>query len=316
MRIIRGRASAPGAASPQQRKDRAMTATSETQSLWLGLLGAETRYYNAGGIRTRAIESGTGNPPLIMLHGVGGHAEAFARNVVPLGKHFRTIALDYLGHGLSGSIDGRLTKEAYTKHLADFMDAAGIKKANLLGESLGGWISMMMARFYPERVNKIVYCVGARLDVPVDETAAKRTAHGRSELLRLTKQFQANPSRANVHERLKWLFHKPDRDITEELIDLRWSLYQRTETGGVRAHAGASGSEDDALTPDRLRTITAPMLVLWTEHNPSAAVAEAESAMNYLPNAELKVMKDAGHWPQWEHPEEFDEIVREYLLRG
>jgi pimeloyl-ACP methyl ester carboxylesterase len=64
-----------------------MTATSETQSLWLGLLGAETRYYDAGGIRTRAIESGSGDPPLIMLHGVGGHAEAFARNVVPLGKH-------------------------------------------------------------------------------------------------------------------------------------------------------------------------------------------------------------------------------------
>jgi 2-hydroxy-6-oxonona-2,4-dienedioate hydrolase len=291
-----------------------MTTTNE--SIWLNLLGAETRYYDAAGIRTRAIESGTAGIPLIMMHGVGGHAEAFARNVVPLGKYFRTIAIDLLGHGLTGSIDAPLSKEAYCKHLADFMDAAGIKKANLLGESLGGWIAVMMSKFYPDRVNKIVYTVGARLEVPVDEAAAKRTAHGRSELIRLTKQFQANPSRANVHERLKWLFHKPERDISEELIDLRWALYQRTETGGVRAHAGASGSEDDALTPDRLRTITAPMLVLWTEYNPSAAVAEAESAMNYLPNAEMKVMKDAGHWPQWEHPEEFDEIVREYLQRG
>jgi 2-hydroxy-6-oxonona-2,4-dienedioate hydrolase len=290
-----------------------MTATNE--SIWLNLLGAQTRYYDAAGIRTRAIESGEGGVPLIMMHGVGGHAEAFARNVVPLGKHFRTLAIDLLGHGLSGSIDAPLSKEAYTKHLADFMDAAGIKKANLLGESLGGWIAVMMSKFYPERVNKIVYTVGARLEVPVDEAAAKRTAHGRSELIRLTKQFQANPSRANVHERLKWLFHKPERDISEELIDLRWALYQRTEAGGVRAHAGASGSEDDALTPDRLKTITAPMLVLWTEHNPSAAVAEAESAMNYLPNAEMKVMKDAGHWPQWEHPEEFDQIVIEYLQR-
>jgi pimeloyl-ACP methyl ester carboxylesterase len=290
-----------------------MTATNE--SIWLNLLGAQTRYYDAAGIRTRAIESGEGGVPLIMMHGVGGHAEAFARNVVPLGKHFRTIAIDLLGHGLTGSIDAPLSKEAYTKHLADFMDAAGIKKANLLGESLGGWIAVMMSKFYPERVNKIVYTVGARLEVPVDEAAAKRTAHGRAELIRLTKQFQANPSRANVHERLKWLFHKPERDISEELIDLRWALYQRTEAGGVRAHAGASGSEDDALTPDRLKTITAPMLVLWTEFNPSAAVAEAESAMNYLPNAEMKVMKDAGHWPQWEHPEEFDQIVIEYLQR-
>ena len=194
-----------------------MTATTEQQSIWLELLGAETRYYNAGGIRTRAIESGSGDPPLIMLHGVGGHAEAFARNVVPLGRHFRTIALDYLGHGLTGSIDGRLTKEAYTKHLVDFMDAAGIEKANLLGESLGGWISVMTSLLYPERVNKIVYCVGARLDVPVDEAAAKRTAFGRSELQRLTKQFNADPSRENVRERLKWLFHKPDtRTVSDD----------------------------------------------------------------------------------------------------
>jgi 2-hydroxy-6-oxonona-2,4-dienedioate hydrolase len=291
-----------------------MTATTDPQSLWLGLLGAETRYYNAGGIRTRAIESGSGDPPLIMLHGVGGHAEAFARNVVPLGKHFRTIALDYLGHGLTGSIDGRLTKEAYTKHLVDFMDAAGIEKANLLGESLGGWISVMTSLLYPERVNKIVYCVGARLDVPVDEAAAKRTAFGRSELQRLTKQFNADPSRENVRERLKWLFHKPERDITEELVDLRWELYRRTEAEGVRGHAGGTAS-DEALTPERLATIKHRMLVLWTDHNPSAAVAEAESAMNYLPNAELKIMQDSGHWPQWEHPEEFDEIVREFLQR-
>lgn len=290
------------------------TATTAPQSIWLSLLGAETKYYDAAGVRTRAIEAGTGEP-LIMMHGVGGHAEAFARNVVPLGKHFRTIAIDLLGHGLTGSIDAPLTKEAYTKHLADFMDAAGIKKANLLGESLGGWIAVMMARFYPERVGKIVYTVGARLDVPVDEAAARRTAHGRSELLRLTKQFQANPSRANVHERLKWLFHKPERDITDELVDLRWELYRRTEAGGVRGHAGGGAASDDALTPERLRTITHPMLVLWTDHNPSAAVAEAESAMNYLPNAELKIMQDAGHWPQWEHPETFDEIVREYLTR-
>jgi 2-hydroxy-6-oxonona-2,4-dienedioate hydrolase len=289
------------------------TAITGHPSLWLGLLGAETKFYDAAGIRTRAIEAGTGEA-LVLLHGIGGHAEAFARNVVPLGKHFRTIAIDYLGHGLTGSIDGPLTKEAYAKHLVDFLDAAGIKRAHLLGESLGGYISVQTAQLYPERVGKVIYCVGARLDVPVDETAAKRTAQGRAELLRLTKQFNASPSRENVRERLKWLFHNPDRDITEELVDLRWELYRRTETGGVRGHAGGS-AQDDSLTPERLRQIKTRMLVLWTDHNPSAAVAEAQEAVKYLPNAELKIMKDSGHWPQWEHPEEFNEIVREYLTR-
>jgi 2-hydroxy-6-oxonona-2,4-dienedioate hydrolase len=281
-------------------------------SIWLSLLGAEVRFYDAGGVPTRAIESGTAGTPLVLLHGVGGHAEAYARNVVPLGEHFRTIAIDYLGHGLSGSIDGPLDKEAYAKHLVDFLDAAGIEKANLLGESLGGWISVWTSLLYPERVNKIVYCVGAKLDVPVDEEAAKRTAAGRAELIRLSKQFNADPSRENVRARLNWLFHKPERDVTDELVDLRWALYQR-ELSGVRGHAAGSAPNEDPLTSERLRTIVHPMLVLWTEYNPSAAVAEARSAMNYLPNAELTVMDDCGHWPQWEHPEEFHAIVRSYL---
>ena len=292
-----------------------MTVTTTHQpSIWLSLLGADVHTYDAGGIPTRAIEAGTGATPLVMLHGVGGHAEAYARNVVPLGKHFRTLAIDYLGHGLSGGIDGPLTKEAYAKHLVDFLDAAGIEKANLLGESLGGWISVWTAKLYPHRINKIVYCVGAKLDVPVDEAAAARTAAGRAELIRLTKQFNADPSRENVRARLNWLFRNPARDVTDELVDLRWALYQR-ETSGTRGHGGGGAPNDGNLTPDVLRTIVHPMLVLWTSHNPSAAVAEAQSAMNYLPNAEMTVMNDCGHWPQWEHPEEFNEIVRAYLQR-
>ena len=56
-------------------------------SFWAGLLGAEVKYYDAKGMRTRAIEAGSGEP-LIFLHGSGGHAEAYCRNVVPLSDEF------------------------------------------------------------------------------------------------------------------------------------------------------------------------------------------------------------------------------------
>lgn len=290
--------------------------TAQKPSLWLELLDAQTHFYDAAGIRTRCIEAGAGEA-LIMMHGVGGHAEAFARNVVPLGNHFRTLAIDLLGHGFTDGVEAAPSKELYARHVVDLMDAAGIERANLLGESLGGWIAVWTAMLYPERVNRILYTVGAKLDVPVDEAARERTAAGRAELARLTRQFLAHPSRDNVRERLNWLFHKPDRDVTEELVDLRWALYQRTEAQGVRGHSGsASGGDDGKITPERLRAIAHPMLVLWTEYNPSAAVAEATSAMNYLQHAELQVMADCGHWPQWEHPDTFNEIVREYLQRA
>src|SRR4051794_10178115 len=61
-------------------------------TFWLGMLGGEVRYYDAGGVRTRCLEAGSG-PALVLLHGTGGHAESWIRNVMPLAAHFRVYAL-------------------------------------------------------------------------------------------------------------------------------------------------------------------------------------------------------------------------------
>jgi len=281
-------------------------------SLWVELLGAEVRFYDAAGIPTRSIQAGTGET-VIMLHGIGGHAEAFARNVVPLGKHFDARAIDYYGHGLTGMGSLPHSKEAYVKHLIDFMDAAGIERAHLIGESLGGWIAMWTAIDHPGRVGKIIYTVGAHLSVPIDEATQSKTEAGIAELKRLSIQFVQQPSKEHVHARLKWLFHKPERDITPELIELRWALYQRSL--GKPTAAAVIENTEYALTPEVLRRVPAPVLFLWTDHNPSQQVATAQKAMTYVPDAEWVLIEDSGHWPQWEHPETFNQIVTEYLRK-
>lgn len=281
-------------------------------SLWDELLGAEVRYYDAAGVRTRSIQAGTGMP-VIMLHGIGGHAEAFARNVVPLGADFDARALDYYGHGLTGTGTMPFGKDAFVKHLIDYMDAAGLERAHLIGESLGGWIAAWTAIDHPDRVGKVIYTVGAHLKVPIDAETEKKTQFGLSELKRLTRQFKEHPSRENVYERLKWLFHKPDRDITDELVDLRWALYQLSI--GKAGSESVIGESEFDLTPENLARIPAPTLFLWTDHNPSQQVATAKVAMTYVKNAEWAMIEDAGHWPQWEHPELFNQIVRDYLKK-
>ncbi len=279
-------------------------------SLWTELLGAEVSYYDAAGVKTRSIHAGSGMP-VIMLHGIGGHAEAFARNVVPLSAGFEAHAIDYYGHGLTEFGSMPFSKDGFVKHLIDFMDAAGIERAHLIGESLGGWIAMWAAIDHPERVGKVIYTVGAQLKVPIDEETLKKTKVGIDELSRLSKQFIADPSRENVHARLRWLFHKPERDITPELIDLRWALYERAL--GKPTPVGIISNPEDELTPEVLARITVPVLFLWTDHNPSQQVATAKKAMSYVKDAQWALMEDAGHWPQWEHPEEFNRIVSDYL---
>jgi 2-hydroxy-6-oxonona-2,4-dienedioate hydrolase len=287
-------------------------------SIWVDLLGSEVRFYDAGGIRTRCIQAGDGYP-VIFLHGVGGHAEAFARNIVPLSENFRAIALDYLGFGLTDKTEEAPSHEDYVQHLVDFMDAAGIEKAHLVGESLGGWVSFWTALMHPERVGKIISVCGARLETEADEESQRHVDAGRAELQRLTQQFVDNPTRDNVRARLNWLFRDPERDVTEELVDVRWSIYQHAKTQQQLRKTATKligqQSSEVGFTAERLAQIQHPTLMLWTDHNPSTTAATARNATQYLQHGSFELMEDAAHWPQWEHPETFNRIVTEYLTK-
>ncbi|MEU6259568.1 alpha/beta fold hydrolase [Streptomyces sp. NPDC047043] len=296
----------------------AATPATPRSTVWADLLGSEVRWYDAGGIRTRCVEAGDG-PPLILLHGVGGHAEAFARNVVPLSEHFRVLAVDLLGSGLTDKPEGPADLDAYLSHMTAFMDAAGVEKAHFGGESLGGWIAMWLALRRPERVDNLVSICGARLMVETDPESRKWTDAGRDELRRLTDQFVKDPTRENTRRRMEWLFHKPERDLSEELVDIRWRMYQRTDAVASMKESGKmlgkNPERKDGLdfTPDVLKQVTHRTLMLWSSHNPSNTAATAERAAAYLPDCEFQVMDDCGHWPQWEDPETFNRILTDFL---
>jgi pimeloyl-ACP methyl ester carboxylesterase len=286
-------------------------------TVWLELLGAEVRWYDAGGVRTRCIEAGEG-PALILLHGVGGHAEAFARNVVPLARRFRVMAIDYLGFGLTDKPAQPADRDAYVAHLVALMDAAGVDQAHLAGESLGGWISMWTALLHPDRVDRLISVCGARLEVETDDASRQHVRDGLAELRQLTKAFVAAPSRDAVRRRMEWLFHDPQASLTEELVDIRWRLYQETEAARVLADASQRTSdlpagETNGLTPVELGKIQQPTLMLWTSDNPTTTAATARRAAQHIPDCRFELMERCGHWPQWEDPATFNRIVTDFL---
>ena len=134
--------------------------------------GVRENYIQAGGIRTRFLEAGSGRP-IIQLHGTGGHAETYARNIGPLSKHSRAISLDMIGHGYSDRPDVTYTMDVFADHVIAFMDACGHDKATLCGESLGGSVACWAALKYPRRVEALVLNTGilARPDARGQPTA-------------------------------------------------------------------------------------------------------------------------------------------------
>lgn len=298
-------------------------AESAQGSIWLDLLGAQTRFVDVGGIRTRVIEAGSG-PALVLLHGGGGHAEAWARNVVPLADEgLRAVAIDHLGHGLTDRPAAPTGRDEYVAHLVGTLDALGIERATLAGESLGGWISFWATLLHPGRVSKLISVCGARLEVERDPESDAHVKAGRARFEALNQAFLDDPTLENVRNRLAWLFHRPEESITGELARLRLRLYQshrvrQTLSDGIGMKAGEASAGSarhkypfDAATLSRINRET---LVLWTSHNPSNTAATARRAASYIPGARFAVMQDCGHWPQWEDPSTFNRLVADFTL--
>ncbi|MBM2810333.1 MAG: ohpC [Chloroflexi bacterium] len=280
--------------------------------MWVDLLGSSVRYVDAKGIRTRVIEAGDGEP-LIMMHGAGGHAEAYSRNVIPLSKHFHVYAIDLAGHGFSDNHATLFGTEATADHLIRFMDAEGIDSAYLAGESMGGATAVRVALDHPERVKKIVFITGAGLQM--GEEADRLAAPGRAAFQRLTAAASGNLTRETVRERLAWLFVDPEVSITDELNEVRYQIYSMRAKmpPPPRPLEATPQGLGISITPETLRRIRCPFFFLWTDHNPSMPHQVAEMAHKEMPGSKYHLIHHAGHWPQYEQTEEFNRKVIGFL---
>jgi pimeloyl-ACP methyl ester carboxylesterase len=279
---------------------------------WLDLMGGAfcQKYYMAGGVNTRCLEAGEGKPPLILLHGGGGYAEAYLKNLIPLSNNFHVYALDMIGHGFTDAPEAEYTIPLFVSHLRNFMDAAGLEEAHISGESWGGWVAAWMAIEHPERVAKLMLNTSAGIHDPA--------APGMSQLIARSREVAAELTRENVRKRLEWLFYKPE-DVTDEMVEVRFRIYNRPGVlkalQSLMAWAVSEESRPYRLTIENLRQIKAPTFVLWSRHNPGTSWQAAEEQLHkQIPGSRFVVMEDCGHWPQWEKPEEFNNLVLEFFL--
>jgi 2-hydroxy-6-oxonona-2,4-dienedioate hydrolase len=280
-------------------------------SIWGELADTDhqLRHVDVGGVRTRVLQAGAG-PDLVLLHGTGGHLEAYARDIAGLAADFRVTAYDMIGHGWSDLPDRPYTIDVLSDHLVGTMDALGIESAHLSGESLGGWVAAWAGAYHPDRVGRLV------LNTP-GNIANKPEVMAR--LKASTTAAVRDPSDATVRARVEWLFHHKEM-VTDELVNLRRSVY--TRPGFLRAIGNTLVLQDPevrkdfAWDPGWVGKVSAPTLLLWTDHDPTGGLDEAELLLSWLPDARLRVIEDAGHWPQWEKRDEFLRAHREFLLAG
>jgi 2-hydroxy-6-oxonona-2,4-dienedioate hydrolase len=286
-------------------------------SIWTDLMGVDFRqtYYDVAGIKTRVLEAGSG-PALIFLHGTGGHAEAYARNIEEHAKHFHVYAFDMIGHGYTDRPDCDYQIDDFVEHLINFLDTLGVEKAYLSGESLGAMVASWAAIKHPERVIKLVQNTGILMPP---------NGEGKVELadaLERSRKAAGQLTKDIVRARMSWLMAEPEKTLTDEIINVRYAIYAQAgmlPVMGKIANTILGGVINDDwcekwVNPELMQKIQCPTLVLWTKHNPGQPVALAKEGMKMIPDARMVVLEHSAHWPQWEEPELFNKLHLEFLL--
>lgn len=282
-------------------------------TFWTEALGASVRYYDADGIRTRAIEAGDGGEPLVLMHGLSGHAESFIRNVKPLADAgYHVYSVDAVGHGFSDKPeDVTYHSPTFERHLLGFLDAIGADRAHVLGQSLGAWTAWRVALRHPERFLSLTSATGA--GILLDDEASRRESEAIHQRVgAVTARALEEPTRERVRARLEWLMASPDR-VTDELVETRYEIFNlpdsRRVMGKVSAEQTSPENRAHLLTEADLARTSVPTMVLWTDKNPTVPASTARRAAELVPGARFELIDDAGHWPQFERPEAFNRVV-------
>lgn len=266
-------------------------------------------YLDAGGIRTRYLSSGTPDKPLLLLiHGTGGHAEAYTRNLAAHGEHFWTVAIDLIGHGWTDKPAEGYEIADYGRHVLAVMAALGRDKAHISGESLGGWVAGWIALNHPDKIDRMVL-----------NTAGGWTAHPEvmDRIKRLSMEAVRDPSPARIRSRLEFLMHDITK-VSDDLVETRRAIY--AQPGYVQIMERVLCLQDmearrrNMFSDADTGRIAAPALVLWTSHDPTASPEEGRRISELLPNARYVVMNGCGHWPQFEDSEKFNQLHIDFLL--
>lgn len=277
-------------------------------TLWTDLADVPyaVEYVDAGGLRTRALRAGSGEP-VVLLHGTSGHLEAFVRNVAVLSADYECHAIDMMGHGYTDSPGVPYRIPGYVQHVLDYLDARGIESAHFIGESLGGWVSGRLAADHPERVRTLAL-------VAAGGTVAKPEVMERIKTS--TRHAVTTDDRDLTRRRLELLMHDPAH-VTEELVDVRHAIYHRPEFVANIDHLlclqEMENRTQDLLTPEQMGRITAPTRVVWGAENPFGDVPEARAMSEAIPGSELAIYPECGHWPQHEHADRFNKETLAFL---
>ena len=250
------------------------------------------RFIEVDGLRVRVrIEGPADAPPIVLLHGYTFSLESWDAWAKGLSATRRVIRYDLAGHGLTGpDASKRYSNEARAAFHIEVMDALGVERADLAGNSLGGLIAWRVAAAHPERVDQLVlvdaggYPINGVADAPV--AAPPPVA-----------AYLLTAPEAGVQAAMQALYGDPSKLDPARVAQVRDLMRRRGNGRAFVEHIAQFTLPDPTAS---LATIAAPTLILWGEADKLIPVGHAARFQSAIKTAQTKTYPGVGHVPQEE----------------
>jgi 2-hydroxymuconate-semialdehyde hydrolase len=257
----------------------------------------------------RLHESGDpASETVLFLHGSGPGATGLSnweRIIDDLGGRFHCLAPDMIGFGDSSHpLDPPRGmgpfNELRAEALLGLVDELGLTKVHLVGNSMGGQLALLMVLARPELVGKVLLMgSGGAPDMPV----SPGLAHLRS--------FYDSPSAESLEGLLaEFVFDlEPLRSTIDRVVKERMSYVTREDVRRSHAASFDPNGSRRFFSPEELAGIEHEVLVLHGRDDRIIPPAASRYFADHLPNANLYVLGQCGHWTQIEHPTAFETLL-------
>ncbi len=262
----------------------------------------------AGGIATNYLEAGEGDP-VVLLHGSGPGVSAYAnwRLTLPsLSRTHRVVAPDLVGFGFTERPAGaRYDLATWAEQVVGLLDALGLERAHLVGNSFGGAIALRVASRHPDRVDRLVLMGSVGVPFAITEG--------------LDAVWGYEPSLASMRRLLDYFAFSREL-VTDELAEVRYRASIQPgfqESFASMFPAPRQRWVDAMVTPEEaLAALPHPTLVVHGREDRVVPLTNSYRLLELVPDAQLHVFGRCGHWTQIEHAAAFNRLVAGFLTPG
>jgi len=272
---------------------------------------AKGKFVTVDGRKIHYLERGEGMP-VILIHGFLYSTFMWEKNIETLAKSFKVYAIDLWGWGYSERLkELNYSFDLYGKQVVGFMDALKIPKASLVGQSMGGGISVYVAANYPDRIDRLILVDPAVLPYPIP-------ASGKFYQIPFVGEFlNAIPGNALTKKNIETLWFYDPKKVTDDYVE------------EVVKPLSIKGSLDGLMfilrnvlkdpfvegEAKKLAKFNKPILILHGREDKAIPLDRSQQLNALWKGSQLVVIEKAGHTPHEEYPEKFNQLAVEFLSK-